>query len=72
LTLLVVVAFVVATPLAWLAMNKWMQSFVDRTTISWWVFIASGGGMFILAILTSASQTIKAALTNPVKSIREQ
>ncbi|WP_091150850.1 FtsX-like permease family protein [Mucilaginibacter pineti] len=72
LSWLIVLAFVIATPLAWLAMQQWMQSFADRTSLSWWVFIGSGAGMFLLAILTSATQTVKAALTNPVKSIRNQ
>ena len=42
LVLLVILAFVIVTPLAWLAMNKWMQNFADKTSISWWIFVLSG------------------------------
>lgn len=72
LSLLILLAFIITTPLAWLAMNKWMQGFADRTTISWWIFALSGGGMFLLALITSGFQTIKAAIANPVKSLRSE
>ncbi|RYE26972.1 MAG: FtsX-like permease family protein, partial [Sphingobacteriaceae bacterium] len=72
LILLVLLAFVLVTPLAWWAMNKWMQDFADRTPISWWIFLVSGGGMLLLALCTSSFQTIKAALANPVKSLRSE
>jgi len=70
--LLILLAFVIVTPAAWWAMNKWMQSFADRTTISWWIFAASGAGMLILAVFTSGFQTVKAAVANPVKSLRSE
>jgi putative ABC transport system permease protein len=69
---LIVLAFLIVTPIAWLAMHKWMQSFADRTQISWWIFIASGGGMLLAAIITSSVQTVKAAIANPVKSLRSE
>ncbi|MDN5289209.1 MAG: FtsX-like permease family protein [Mucilaginibacter sp.] len=69
---LIVLAFVLVTPLAWYAMNKWMQSFADRTTISWWIFILSGAGMLLAALFTLSFQTIKAAIANPVKSLRSE
>jgi putative ABC transport system permease protein len=72
MVLLILLAFVIVTPLAWWGMNKWMQSFADRTTISWWIFVASGAGMLIMAVITSSFQTIKAAITNPVKSLRSE
>jgi putative ABC transport system permease protein len=72
MVLLILLAFVITTPIAWLAINKWMQSFADRTTISWWVFALSGGGMILTALFTSSFQTIKAAITNPVKSLRSE
>jgi hypothetical protein len=53
-------------------MNKWMQGFADRTTISWWIFAASGVGMLLAAIFTSSFQTVKAAIANPVKSLRSE
>jgi ABC-type antimicrobial peptide transport system permease subunit len=53
-------------------MNKWMQDFADKTSISWWIFALSGGGMLLTALFTSAFQTIRAALANPVKSLRSE
>ena len=69
---LILLAFAVVTPLAWYAMNKWEQGFADRTTISWWIFAASGGMMFLAALFTSGFQTVKAAVANPVKSLRSE
>ncbi|MDB4901471.1 MAG: FtsX-like permease family protein [Mucilaginibacter sp.] len=72
LILLILLAFVIVTPIAWYAMNKWMQSFADHTTISWWIFAASGAGMLLAAAFTSSFQTVKAAVANPVKSLRSE
>lgn len=72
LVLLIVLAFVLVTPLAWYAMHKWMQGFADRTTISWWIFILSGAGMLLAALCTLSFQTVKAAIANPVKSLRSE
>jgi ABC-type antimicrobial peptide transport system permease subunit len=72
LILLILIAFLVVMPIAWYATNKWMESFADRTTISWWIFLLSGGVMLLAAILTSSFQTIKAATANPVKSLRSE
>ena len=72
LVLLILLAFVIVTPLAWLAMNKWMENYVDKTTISWWIFGASGAGMLLAAVVTSSFQTVKAAIVNPVKSLRSE
>jgi putative ABC transport system permease protein len=69
---LILLAFVLVTPIAWYAMNKWMESFADRTTISWWIFAISGAGMLIAAVFTSSFQTVKAAIANPVKSLRSE
>lgn len=70
--LLVVLAFVIAAPLAWLGMNKWLDNFAYRTEISWWIFIAAGVSMILIALITLAFQTIKAAVANPVKSLRTE
>jgi len=70
--ILVIVAFVIAVPLAWLGMNKWLENFAYRTTISWWIFFVSGMAMIIIALLTLSFQTIKAAITNPVNSLRSE
>jgi ABC-type antimicrobial peptide transport system permease subunit len=72
LILLIVLAFVIVTPIAWYAMNKWMENFADRTSISWWIFAASGAGMLLAALFTLSFQTVKAAIANPVKSLRSE
>jgi putative ABC transport system permease protein len=69
---LILIAFVIIIPIAWWAMNKWMESFADRTTINWWIFAASGGGMIVTAVFVSSFQTVKVAITNPVKSLRSE
>lgn len=70
--LLVLFAFVIATPLAWLGINKWLENFADRTSVSWWIFAVSGLAMIIIAFVTLSFQTIKAAIANPVKSLRTE
>jgi ABC-type antimicrobial peptide transport system permease subunit len=72
LILLIVLAFIIVTPVAIWAMNKWMQGFADRTAISWWIFAISGAGMLLTAVITSSFQTVKAAVMNPVKSLRSE
>ena len=72
LVILVLLSFLIVTPLAWYAMNKWMQNFADKTTISWWIFVLSGAGMLLTALLTLSFQTIKAAIANPVRSLRSE
>lgn len=69
---LILLAFIIVTPIAWWAMNKWMQSFADRTPISWWIFGLSGTVMLLAAVFTSGFQTIRAAMANPVKSLRSE
>ncbi|HEV3223509.1 MAG TPA: ABC transporter permease [Puia sp.] len=69
---LVAIAFVVATPLAWWALHKWLDDFAFRTEISWWVFIVSGIGMIVIALITLSVQTIRAAMANPVNSLRSE
>jgi putative ABC transport system permease protein len=72
MVMLILLAFAMVTPFAWWAMNKWLESFADKTTISWWIFAASGGGMLLAAIGTSSFQTVRAAIANPVKSLRSE
>ncbi len=69
-TRLVVIAFIVATPFAWWAMNKWLQNFAYRTDVSWWMFALAGGMVLLIALLTVSTQAIKAALANPVEALR--
>jgi len=69
---LIMLAFVVAVPLSWIAMNKWLENFAYRTEISWWIFITAGAVMITIAFVTLGFQTIKAAIANPVKSLRSE
>lgn len=69
---LVLIAFVIAAPLAWLAMNKWLQDFVYRTQISWWIFAVCGISMMLIAMTVLSIRTIRAAMANPVKSLRTE
>ena len=69
---LVLIASLIAFPAAWRAMNKWLQSFAYRINISWWVFAVAGFSALLIALLTVSFQAIKAALSNPVKSLRTE
>jgi putative ABC transport system permease protein len=69
---LVIIAIVIATPVAWWAINKWLEGFAYRTNISWWVFVIAGILALLIALVTISFQAIKAALTNPVKSLRSE
>ncbi len=69
-TLLVVIAFFVASPLAFVLMDNWLQEFAFRTGISWWIFALSGLSALMIAWLTVGWQSLKAALTNPVEALR--
>jgi putative ABC transport system permease protein len=69
---LVLLAFVIAAPLAWIGINKWLENFAYRTQVSWWIFFVSGAAMVIIALITLGFQTIKAAMANPVKSLRTE
>ncbi|MGY3055110.1 putative ABC transport system permease protein [Pedobacter sp. UYEF25] len=67
---LVGLAFVIALPIAWWGVNKWIEDFTYRTTLSWWLFLISGIGMILIALLTMSFKTLKTANENPVKSLR--
>lgn len=69
---LVLIAFVIAIPTTWWAMNKWLQDFAYRTNINWWVFAMAGIIALLIAVFTISFQAIKAALMNPVKSLRSE
>ncbi len=69
---LVVIACLIATPLAWYFLNGWLQQYQYRTELSWWMFAASGAGALIITLLTVSIQSIRAALQNPVKSLRNE
>jgi putative ABC transport system permease protein len=69
---LVLIAIVIATPLAWWAMSKWLQEFSYRINISWWMFALAGFIAVLIALFTVSFQAIKAAIANPVKSLRTE
>jgi len=69
---LVVIAALIASPIAWYAMSKWLQDFAYRITIEWWIFALAGGITVLIALFTISFQSIKAALANPVKSLRSE
>jgi len=69
---LVVIAFLIASPLAWLLMHRWLQDFAYRISINWWVFLLAGVLAIVIALGTISFQAIKAALMNPVKSLRSE
>lgn len=69
---LVLIAIVIATPVAWYFMNMWLQNYAYRTQMSWWIFGLSGILAVVIALITISFQAIKAAVANPVKSLRTE
>jgi putative ABC transport system permease protein len=69
---LVLIAFVIASPLAWYFMHKWLQDFAYRISIGWWVFAITGFVALLIALLTISLQSFKVAVSNPVKSLRTE
>jgi len=69
---LLVIACVIAIPIASYAMNKWLQDFAYRTTINWWIFAVAAGLTIVITLITISFQSIKAALANPVKSLKNE
>jgi putative ABC transport system permease protein len=69
---LVLVSIVIAMPLAWWAMNKWLQGFNYRVTITWWMFVLAGLVAILIAFFTVSFQAIKAAVANPTKSLKTE
>ncbi len=69
---LVLIASLIAFPVAWWAMDKWLQSFAYRISINWWVFVIAGMAAIVIALITVSFQAFKAAVANPVKSLRTE
>ncbi|MEH6656819.1 ABC transporter permease [Leeuwenhoekiella marinoflava] len=67
---LVIIAYVIAAPLAWWGLHDWLQDYAYKTDMSWWVFALSGFAMVLLAIVIMSFKTLRTALKNPVKSLR--
>ena len=69
---LIIIAVVIATPIAWWVMSKWLEDFAYRINISWWIFAVAGALALIIAMITVSLQAIKAAIANPIKSLRTE
>jgi putative ABC transport system permease protein len=69
---LIVISLVIASPIAWSLMNKWLSDFAYRIEIQWWVFLLAGFVAVFIAIMTVSWQALRAAMANPVKSLREE
>lgn len=69
---LVLIAILISFPLTWFAMNKWLQDFAYRITVQWWIFVIAGIIALLIALLTISFQAVKAAIANPVKSLRSE
>lgn len=69
---LVIFSLALALPMAWYLMSQWLQKYEYRSTMAWWVFAAAGVGAVVITLLTVSYQSIKAALANPVKSLRSE
>ncbi|BAU54391.1 ABC transporter permease [Mucilaginibacter gotjawali] len=69
---MVCIASIIAFPLAWWAMNKWLQGFAYRIALSWWIFLGAAAIALLIALITVSFQAVKAAIANPVKSLRSE
>jgi putative ABC transport system permease protein len=70
--ILVIVACLVATPIAWYMLSDWLKQYEYRTEISWWIFAAAIGGALLITLATVSYQAIRAAIANPVKSLKSE
>lgn len=70
--LLVLISLVIASPVAWYAMHTWLQGYAYRVNIEWWVFVLAGVLSLLISVVTVSYQAIKAAVANPVKSLRTE
>jgi len=69
---LIIISFFVAFPVAWWIMNNWLQNYQYRIEISWWIFLLAASLTILIALITISFQAIKAAIANPVKSLRTE
>ena len=65
-------AFIIAIPISWYAMHKWLEGFAYKTDLSWWIFVLAGIMALTIALITVSWQSFKAAITNPVDSLRDE
>jgi ABC-type antimicrobial peptide transport system permease subunit len=69
---LVVIALVIASPIAWYLMDGWLQDFTYKVQISWWLYVVAGVVAVVIALITISFQSLKAAFTNPVTALRSE
>jgi putative ABC transport system permease protein len=69
---LVVIAIIISSPIAWYLMHKWLQDFAYRVNFDWWILAIAGGVAILIAFATISFQSIKAAVANPVDSLRSE
>jgi putative ABC transport system permease protein len=69
---LVIFALLIAAPVAWLIMNRWLEQFAYRINMQWWMIVAAGALAFVIAVATLSYQGIRAALINPVESLKQE
>ena len=69
---LIAISSLIAFPIAWYAMHSWLQNYAYHITISWWVFVAAGASSILIALITISFQTIRAAIVNPITSLRSE
>jgi len=69
---LVIIAFIIGTPVAWYIMNNWLQGFAYKVMLSWWIFLLAGSISIFIALLTVSWQAIQSAIANPVESLRTE
>ncbi|MEM6696781.1 MAG: FtsX-like permease family protein, partial [Bacteroidota bacterium] len=69
---LIIIAFVIAIPITYYAMNQWLENFAYHINIPWWVFALTGSGALGIAFLTVSFQSVKAAISNPIKALRNE
>lgn len=69
---LILLAFIIAVPVAWYILNNWLTDFAYRVKISWWMFVAAGSLVFVIAIITVSFRVLRAAAASPIKSLRTE
>ena len=69
---LVIISLLIAIPMAWIAANKWLENYPYRITLSWWMFASAGILVVLIALATVSFQAVRAAVANPVKSLRTE
>jgi len=69
---LVVLACLISVPVSWYVMNQWLQNFAYRISIEWWMFVCAGMMVLVIALVTVSARSIRAAMMNPVESLRTE